>query len=61
MNARRQYLDELGKGYRRADEKGRGQLLDEAEQRTGLNRKYLIRALNHPQEQKPRKRRNSTC
>src|ERR1022692_4640002 len=38
MNARRQYLDELGKEYSRADEKNRGRLLDEAEKRTGLNR-----------------------
>lgn len=57
MNARRQYLEELGKEYGRADEKNRGRLLSEAEQRTGLNRKYLIRVLNHPQEQRPRKRR----
>ena len=48
MNARKQYLEELGKEYNRADEKRRTQLLDEAEKRTGLNRKYLIRILNHP-------------
>ena len=35
MNARQQYLEELGKEYSRADEKGRGRLLDEAEKRTG--------------------------
>src|SRR5882724_4747608 len=57
MNARRQYLDELSKEYGRADEKTRGRLLDEAGERTGLNRKYLIRILNHPQEQRTRKRR----
>jgi hypothetical protein len=57
MNARQQYLDELGKEYGRADERDRGPLLDEAEKRTGLNRKYLIRILNHPVEQRPRKRR----
>ncbi len=57
MNARKQYLEEVGKEYQRADEKGRGRLLDEAEKRTGLNRKYLIRVLNHPQRQRPRKRR----
>ena len=60
MNARKQYLKELGKEYSRADEKGRGRLLDEAEKRTGLNRKYLIRILNHPVQpgpRKPRKRR----
>ena len=48
MNARKQYLEELGKEYGRADEMGRGRLLDEAEKRIGLNRKYLIRILNHP-------------
>jgi hypothetical protein len=57
MNARKQYLEELGKEYPRADETGRGQLLDEAEKRTGLNRKYLIRVLNHPHRQRLRKRR----
>ena len=57
MNARRQYLEELGKEYGRADEKSRGRLLDEAEKRTGLNRKYLIRVLNHPRRPGPRKRR----
>ena len=48
MNARKQYLEAVGKEYSRADETGRGRLLDEAEKRTGLNRKYLIRVLNHP-------------
>lgn len=57
MNARKQYLEEVGKEYRRVGEKGRGRLLDEAEKRTGLNRKYLIRVLNHPHGQRPRKRR----
>jgi hypothetical protein len=57
MNARKQYLKEVGKEYGRTDEKGRGRLLDEAEKRTGLNRKYLIRILNHPRRQRPRKQR----
>jgi hypothetical protein len=57
MNARKQYLEALGKEYGRADEKRRGRLLDEAEKRTGLNRKYLIRILNHPRRPGPRKRR----
>jgi len=59
MKARQQYLQEVGKEYERADEKGRSRLLDEAEKRTGLNRKYLIRVLNHPRRpvpQKPRRR-----
>ncbi len=57
MNARKQYLEEVGREYNRTDEKGRGRLLDEAGKRTGLNRKYLIRILNHPHGQRPRKRR----
>ena len=57
MNARKQYLEEVGKEYERADEIRRGRLLDEAEKRTGLNRKYLIRILNHPVRPRPRKRR----
>ena len=57
MNARRQYLEEVAKEYGRVDEAGRGRLLDEAEKRTGLNRKYLIRVLNHPRRREPRKRR----
>jgi integrase-like protein len=61
MNARRQYLEVLGKEYGRADETSRGRLLDEAENRTGLNRKYLIRVLNHPREARPRKRRKRSA
>ena len=57
MNARKQYLEQVGKEYERADEVKRGRLLDEAEKRTGLNRKYLIRVLNHPVAAKTRKRR----
>ena len=57
MNARNQYLEELGKEYQRVDERGRSRLLDEAEKRTGLNRKYLIRVLNHPPGAGPRRRR----
>lgn len=57
MNARKQYLDELGREYRRADDRGRGRLLDEAEKRTKLNRKYLIRVLNHPTSPGPRRQR----
>ena len=57
MNARKQYLEEVGKEYRRADGTNRSRLLDEAEKRAGLNRKYLIRVLNHPLRPGPRKRR----
>jgi len=56
MNARKQYLKELGKEYQGVDSRARGRLLDEAEKRTGLNRKYLIRVLNHPVEARPRRR-----
>jgi hypothetical protein len=34
MNARKQYLEELGKEYNRTAEDGRGGLLDEANKRT---------------------------
>jgi hypothetical protein len=57
MNARKQYLEELRKEYRRAGEAKRSRLLDEAQKRTKLNRKYLIRILNHPVEAGPRRRR----
>ena len=58
MNARKQYLEELEKEYQRSDERGRTGLLDEAEKRTGLHRKYLIRVLNHRlPASKPQKRR----
>jgi hypothetical protein len=46
MHARKQYLAEVRKDYERADESGRTRLLDEAQKRTGYNRKYLIRMLN---------------
>jgi hypothetical protein len=45
MNARRQYLDQIRKDYERAGKAEKGKLLDEAQRRTGLNRKYLIRWL----------------
>jgi Integrase core domain len=57
MNARKQYLEEVGKEYSRAGAVDRSRLLDEVEKRTGLNRKYLIRILNHPPRPGPRKRR----
>src|SRR5215472_1305025 len=48
MHSRKQYLLEIRKEYEQADMEGRGRLLDEAQKRTGLNRKYLIRTLNGP-------------
>lgn len=62
MHARKQYLADVRKDYERADEKGRSRLLDEAEKRTGYNRKYLIRALNRtprPRGWKVRRRRRA--
>jgi hypothetical protein len=50
-------LEQLGKEYRAAKAKDRGGLLDEAEKRTKLNRKYLIQILNHPPVAGPRRRR----
>jgi hypothetical protein len=52
MHARKQYLAEIHKEYGRADESGRTRLLDEAQKRTGYNRKYLIRVLNRPPQPK---------
>ena len=46
MHTRKQYLVELRKEYERAGPLERGGLLDEAQKRTRLNRKYLIRLLN---------------
>lgn len=46
MHSRDQYLKELQKEYVRADKKEKRRLLDEAEKRTNLVRKYLIRKLN---------------
>lgn len=46
MHTRKQYLIEVRKEYERASPVERGGLLDEAEKRTRLNRKYLIRVLN---------------
>jgi hypothetical protein len=57
MHSRKQYLEQLGKEYRGAKAKDRGGLLDEAEKRTRLNRKYLIQILNHPPVAGPKKRR----
>jgi hypothetical protein len=48
MHSREQYLLEIRKEYEQADVDGRGRLLDEAQKRTRLNRKYLIRRLNGP-------------
>jgi hypothetical protein len=60
MHARNQYLEDVRKEYQRANEQGRTRLLDEAQKRTGYNRKYLIRVLNRepgPRLIKPRRRK----
>jgi hypothetical protein len=46
MHASKQYLAEVRKEYKRGEEGVRSRLLDEAQKRTGYNRKYLIRVLN---------------
>lgn len=63
MPSRNQYLKELRKEYLKIKgKKGRSGLLDEAEKRTGLCRKYLVAKLKPksnlnklPQDRKPRK------
>jgi len=45
MYSRNQYLKALREEYLKAPKKEKGRLLDEAQKRTGLNRKYLIRKL----------------
>jgi len=46
MNSKKQYLCELQKEYLKSGKKGKSLLLEEAEKRTALNRKYLIRKLS---------------
>jgi len=58
MHSREQYLEELQKEYERADKKQKGGLLDEAEKRTGLERKGIIRKLRkRPRRGKRRRKR----
>ena len=62
MHSRKQYLTEVRKEYARVDGPDRSRLLDEAEKRTGYNRKYLIRSLNRmpkPQPTQARRRRRA--
>ena len=53
MHARKQYLQDLRKDYEQAGASRRSALLDEAQRRTGCNRKYLIRILGR----RPQRRR----
>lgn len=63
MRSRNQYLKQLRIEYLRTkSKKGKGGLLDEAQKRTGLNRKYLIRKLKvlsnlDKKKVKPRRRK----
>ena len=57
MHASQQYLAEVRKEYKQGAEAVRSRLLDEAQKRTGYNRKYLIRVLNGEPEPKLVKRR----
>lgn len=64
MQSRTQYLKELRKEYLQTkNKKARGKLLDEAEKRTGLERKYLTKKLraksNLDRNKEDRKKRKS--
>jgi hypothetical protein len=50
-------LWEVCREYQQADEKGRSQLLDEAQKRTGHHQKYLIKRLNEGRPPEPRRKR----
>ncbi len=56
MHSRKQYLEELRKDYEQAGQLERGRLLDEAQKRTGMNRKYLIRVLGRWPRPRPVRR-----
>src|ERR1700689_134529 len=57
MNAREQYLATLRGEYRRGSKKQKSGLLNEAQKRTRLNRKVLIRKLAHPEAVKRERKR----
>ena len=56
INERLKYLRIMRKRYIRADRDGRGRLLDEMEQVSGLDRKTLIRRMNSKLERQPRRK-----
>ncbi len=57
IDERRKYLKRVWPRYRQADRAGRGRLLTEMEQVTGLHRKSLVRLLAAPSlERRPRRR-----
>jgi hypothetical protein len=53
MHSRKQYLEELRKDYEQAGPLKRGRLLDDAQKRTEMNRKYLIRVLGRRPRPRP--------
>lgn len=59
IDERYKYLRMMQKRYRQATRKERGQLLDEMECMTGLNRKTLIRHMKGKIVRKPRRRQRS--
>ena len=56
IDERRKYLRMMKKRYVEAGRKAKGQLLDEMEAVTGLNRKTLIRLMRSDLTRKPRSR-----
>jgi len=56
IDERRKYLRIVRPRYKKADRQGRGALLDEMQQVTGLERKTLIRLMGGSLERQPRKR-----
>lgn len=59
MHLREQYLEKVRAEHQEAHKAGKGRLLDEAQKRTGLNRKYLIRKLGGPYQPPLKKKRQS--
>jgi hypothetical protein len=57
MNGRKQYLETLRGEYRRGSKRQKTRLLNEAQRRTRLNRKVLIRRLAHPPAVKRERKR----
>ena len=56
IDERHKYLRVMRKRYEQADRRGRGRLLDEMEEVTGLHRKTLIRLMHGELKRKPRRR-----
>jgi len=59
IDERRKYLRKMQKRYVAENRKGRGQLLNEMEQITGLHRKYLIELMRGDLHRKRRLRQRS--